>query len=135
MYLFYALPLVPFMCLAQALIARDLWRWIAGRVAVIAFAAASIAAFVFYYPFLTAMPLSESSWSHRIWIFDNCERPDRSPIVLYNEKTEHGRVTTEITSLGRHFLPPLGWCWVEYGSSNARVGLKGLIGDDSLTGP
>ena len=127
MYLFYALPLVPFMCIAQALAAQKLWRWIAGRVVVALVAVAAVACFAFYYPFLTAMPLSEEAWRARIWIFDNCERPDRAPLVVIRHKTEHGTLTTQVTSLGRHFLPPLGWCWIEYGKSNVRIGLKDIL--------
>ena len=134
MFIYYALPMVPFMALAQASAAQRLWRWIAGRVAVAAFVLASVAAFVFYYPFLTALPLSERAWRARVWIFDDCRRPDRSPLVVVDEKRVHGQLTTVITSLGRRFYAPLGWCWIENGPYNLRVGLRDLLnGDGGIT--
>ena len=62
---FYMLPAVPFMCLALGWAGTRLARNFA--VGVIApLALATIAIFVYYYPLLTATPISYSAWEHRI---------------------------------------------------------------------
>ncbi len=75
MFLFYALPAVPFMALAAALVAgwlrggasatrrRRLW----GTTAVTLYVGLAVAAFAFFYPLLAAQTLEISSWRDRIW--------------------------------------------------------------------
>lgn len=84
-FLFYLLPAVPFMCLAFATVATPLLLSLRGRVAVSVFGALAIAFLVFFYPVLTAAPLSKPALEARQW-FDDCRAPPGS-------------------------LAPDGWCW------------------------
>ncbi len=75
MFLFYALPAVPFMALSAALVAgwlrggahatrrRRLW----GTGAVTLYVALAVAALAFFYPLLAAQTLDIDSWRDRIW--------------------------------------------------------------------
>jgi dolichyl-phosphate-mannose--protein O-mannosyl transferase len=76
-FLFYLLPAVPFMCLALAIVATPWIRSLRGRLAVTAFAALAITCFVFFYPVLTAAPLSRQAFEARRW-FDDCRAPPGS---------------------------------------------------------
>lgn len=78
------LPSVPFMCLALATVAVG-WedsfsRWIS-----LGFAAAAIGFFVFFYPVLTAVPLSQEGLEARQWFQDCAPSAD--------------------------IAAPVGWCW------------------------
>src|SRR3954468_14621652 len=73
-FFFYVLPIVPFFVLALTYMARDLATLhLAGSRArpylpvAVAFVIAAVAAFVFFYPVLTAVPLSEKAWQARQW--------------------------------------------------------------------
>ena len=83
-FLYYMLPSVPFMCLAMAAVASSRtarrWRWLT-----IAFSAAAVALFAFFYPVLTGAPLSERALRARQW-FTDCEPAPG-------------------------MLAPAGWCW------------------------
>lgn len=68
---------IPLICLCNVIILQRLWRWadahdgsqrIMGRAAVIGSVAAIAAAFVFFFPILSAWPLSYDAWSARMWM-------------------------------------------------------------------
>ena len=84
-FLYYLLPAVPFMCLAVGAVATEWARSLAGRVIVAAFALAALLLFAFFYPVLTAAPVSRSEKEAREW-FRDCQPPPTSPA-------------------------PTGWCW------------------------
>jgi len=75
MFLFYALPLVPFMCLALAYCAglalgrrtahaeRRFW----GAAVVGGYLAVAVGTFLFFYPILAARVIPTSSWDARMW--------------------------------------------------------------------
>jgi len=75
MFLFYALPAVPFMALGAALVAGWLLggkqasqqrrRW--GAAAVGTYTALAVGAFAFFYPVLTALTITLSQWQQRMW--------------------------------------------------------------------
>ena len=83
-FLYYMLPAVPFMCLGVAAVAVGL-RAPSDRRAILAVSIVAAAAFAFFYPVLTAQPLTDASLADRQW-FRDCDAP------------------TAIT-------PPTGWCW------------------------
>lgn len=76
MFLFYALPALPFLCLGLALVAG--WalggptapllrrRW--GALGVGAFVALALVVFGFFYPVLAAQVLPLESWQSRVWL-------------------------------------------------------------------
>ena len=73
-FFFYVLPIVPFFVLALTYMARDLATvHLAGSRArpylpvTVAFVIVAVAAFVFFYPVLAAVPLSEKAWQARQW--------------------------------------------------------------------
>jgi dolichyl-phosphate-mannose-protein mannosyltransferase len=92
LYLFYMLPLVPFMCLALALVADRLWSRTAGRAAVAVFACAALVLFGIYYPLLAARPLSPAQWRERLIFRDGCT--SQKPVLYTSER------------------PPPGFCWI-----------------------
>lgn len=66
-FLFYMTPVVPFMALALAYAAErcarvPLLRWVPAVLAL-----AAVAGFLFWYPLLSAMEISQGQWSFRIW--------------------------------------------------------------------
>jgi dolichyl-phosphate-mannose--protein O-mannosyl transferase len=84
-FLFYLLPAVPFMCLATATVATPWLRSLRGRAVVVVFCALAVASFAFFYPVLTAAPLSQPAVEARQW-FTDCDPPPGS-------------------------LASRGWCW------------------------
>jgi dolichyl-phosphate-mannose-protein mannosyltransferase len=83
-FLYYMLPAVPFMCLGvAAAVVRLEAPW--ARRAMLGVSAIAAAGFAFFYPVLTAQPLTADSLAARQW-FRDCSAP------------------TAIT-------PPTGWCW------------------------
>jgi dolichyl-phosphate-mannose-protein mannosyltransferase len=78
------LPSVPFMCLALATVS-DRWTSAFSRWIVVGFATAAVAMFIFFYPVLTAGPLSQEALKARQW-FQDCEP------------------SADIAA-------PAGWCW------------------------
>jgi dolichyl-phosphate-mannose--protein O-mannosyl transferase len=97
-FLWYLLPTVPFLGLALGVVAAWLWQRTAGRVAVGAWALVVLAAFAFWLPLATALPLSAEDWRTRI-LFTDCQRPDGSSPDLPDDTTSEGE-------------PPPGWCWI-----------------------
>jgi dolichyl-phosphate-mannose--protein O-mannosyl transferase len=95
-FLYLILPAVPFMCLALGAVVARIGRSWVGRGAVAAFAAVTVGLFLFYYPLLTAVPLSYPSWRDRI-LFTDC-----------GEEEAEARLEPQT----RPGIPPAGWCWV-----------------------
>ena len=99
-FIYYVLPVVPFLCLGASLLARRLWSMrLPGRALVSIVTALAVAWFAFYYPVLTARPLSGAEWKQRIFLRD-CGRTVK--------QTRYGPVPL-ITTFA---YPPGGWCWV-----------------------
>jgi dolichyl-phosphate-mannose--protein O-mannosyl transferase len=97
-FIWYLLPTVPFLFGALGLAAAWAWSSLAGR-ATIGIAAASVAvSFVFFWPMLTAAPLTPDGWRSRIW-FTDCGRPGAPTLELPDDQINSGP-------------PPTGWCWI-----------------------
>lgn len=95
-YLWYVLPVVPFIYLAVG-IAAVRWRgW--ARAALGVGLAAALAGFVFFLPLTVAAPLTPDDWRLRIW-FTDCERPGAPTLLLPDDTINTGP-------------PPDGWCWI-----------------------
>ena len=79
-YLFYAVPVTPFLYLALAYAYVDVARFRAGRLAATAIVLTAVLAFSFYWPILVGRPLEPSDWRWRacsaqaIWLeqIDRC---------------------------------------------------------------
>jgi dolichyl-phosphate-mannose-protein mannosyltransferase len=91
-FLYYMCPATPFLCLSLAAVAAGLARMAGGRWLLAVWAAASLAAFAFAYPVLTARPLEPGSWRQRV-LFGDCAPYDAD------------RPTD------RPGPAPGGWCW------------------------
>lgn len=103
MFLFYLLPAVPFLMLALGCVAERLLLQRRGRAAVGAFALASVALFAFYYPVLTALPLSPAAWERRVLFgYESCGIP-RPP---------RGSASPPHQPFLERRTPPTGWCWI-----------------------
>jgi dolichyl-phosphate-mannose--protein O-mannosyl transferase len=107
-FMFYLLPVVPFMCLALAYVAARLERAQAARPAIGLFCAGVVVLFAFYYPLLAKRPLPREAWLDRIWIFDDCTRPSGAEVGT----SEAGRAIESTETDGDEDLPPTGWCWI-----------------------
>jgi dolichyl-phosphate-mannose--protein O-mannosyl transferase len=112
-FIFYLLPVIPFMCLALGYVATKIGDTWEARAAIGVFAVTALGLFGFYYPLLTGRPLTVKDWDRRIWIFDNCDaaeqRPTESEITsVVDGKTE---ISTTLTT-SSDSLPPPGWCWI-----------------------
>jgi dolichyl-phosphate-mannose--protein O-mannosyl transferase len=112
-FLFYLLPVLPFMCLALAYVATSLGNSWEAKAAISVFSLTAVSLFVFYYPVLTGRPLSVGEWDKRIWIFDHCEAAEKTPTESTITSVVDGK--TEITTTdgtSEDSLPPKGWCWI-----------------------
>ncbi|MDX6494779.1 MAG: dolichyl-phosphate-mannose-protein mannosyltransferase [Gaiellales bacterium] len=99
-FIYYVLPVVPFLCLGAALVARRLWCLrLPGRAVVSILTVLAVVWFALYYPVLTARPLSGAEWKQRIFLRD-CGRTVK--------QTKYGPVPLFTTFAH----PPGGWCWV-----------------------
>jgi len=98
-FLWYLLPTIPFLYGALGIVAARLWSSVAGRVAGTAYAAVVLASFLFFFPILTALPMSPDDWHARIW-FSFCSRPDGAPTLWLPD----GEINSG--------PPPDGWCWI-----------------------
>lgn len=124
-FLYYFIAAVPFLALALGYAAVRLARSRWGRVGIGVFLAGSLGAFVFFYPILTALPLSKDAWRSRI-LFRDCNRiytvffPTDPLADEAGQSTRtnavDGRVdngaTLFIKGLPSYAPPPDGWCWV-----------------------
>jgi dolichyl-phosphate-mannose--protein O-mannosyl transferase len=102
----YFLPAIPFLCLALGAVLDDLVRFRWSRTVAVVYAGAALALFAFFYPTLTAKPLSPYQRELRIW-FDDCDSPGwhirfdpTGPIGPQKRILDSG-------------APPNGWCWGE----------------------
>ncbi len=103
-FLYYMTPVVPFLCLAVGWAASRLGR--AALWAMPAFAVLSVALLLFWWPVLTARPVSYGGWRDRV-VFHDC-RPQDQPQRLPADR--NGRPLAWIRVL--HGAPQHGWCWV-----------------------
>jgi dolichyl-phosphate-mannose-protein mannosyltransferase len=97
-FIWYLLPTLPFLYGALGLVAALVWRSTAGRITTGLAAATVAASLVFFYPVLTAAPLSPDDWRSRIW-FTDCARPGAPTLALPDDEINQGP-------------PPSGWCWI-----------------------
>jgi dolichyl-phosphate-mannose-protein mannosyltransferase len=112
-FLFYLLPIQPFMLLALGYVAVMIGRSWEARAAIALFSAGAVALFVFYYPVLSYVAIPQSQWDQRIWIFDRCDKPAGKETTEISTETSKGRTTTrtEVKNTNEN-LPPTGWCWI-----------------------
>ena len=97
-FIWYLLPTLPFLYGALGLLVALAWRSTAGRITTGLATAAVAASFVFFYPVLSAAPLSPDDWRSRIW-FTDCNRPGAPTLQLPDDEINQGP-------------PPSGWCWI-----------------------
>ena len=97
-FLWYILPTIPFLYAGLGVLAALAWRSVAGRTVVAAFAVASVALLAFFFPLLTALPVSPDEWRARMWLTD-CARPGAPTLELPDSEISSGP-------------PPAGWCWI-----------------------
>jgi dolichyl-phosphate-mannose--protein O-mannosyl transferase len=97
-FIWYLLPTIPFLYAALGLWAALAWSSLQGRIAVGLAALAVAVSFVFFYPILTAAPLTPDGWRSRIW-FSDCGRPGAPTLTLPDDEIDQGP-------------PPTGWCWI-----------------------
>jgi dolichyl-phosphate-mannose--protein O-mannosyl transferase len=97
-FLWYLLPTIPFLFLALGLLAARAWSMMLGRVATVLYAAIVAASFAFYFPLLTALPVTPGDWWLRI-PFRDCARPGAPTLALPDDEINTGP-------------PPNGWCWI-----------------------
>ena len=89
-FLYYLLPAVPFICLALAHAVFQVFRGRRRAYVLGALAVSVVVSFAYFYPVLTAVPLSRPAWERRI-LFRDCSRHPIQPQTMG--------------------LPPSGWCW------------------------
>ena len=134
-FLFYMLPVVPFMCLALGYVARWLGTSWEARTAVALFGVCSIAIFMYYRPILVASAIPQRDWDRRMWIFDDrtplafgpvtvaktplplveCDKvaaePTSTTAIETKSKKRTGTAAADDEDDGDD-LPPKGWCWI-----------------------
>ncbi|CAN5576122.1 phospholipid carrier-dependent glycosyltransferase [soil metagenome] len=112
-FIFYLLPVVPFMCLTLAYVFLRLGRSIEARAAAAVFMAGALGLFVFYYPLLVGTVLPYESWERRL-LFNSeqaCEKPPGEPTTTTATVEGEERART-VETTNRDSLPPKGWCWL-----------------------
>jgi dolichyl-phosphate-mannose-protein mannosyltransferase len=114
-FIFYLLPVVPFMCLTLAYCFVRLGSSVEGRVAAAVFIAGALGLFAFYHPLLVGTVLPYESWERRL-LFNSdqgCEKPPGEPTTTTTTATvaSEERVRT-VETTNRDSLPPKGWCWL-----------------------
>lgn len=97
-FIWYLLPTIPFLYGALGLLAARAWSSLRGRVAVGVAGVAVLASFAFFYPILTAQPMTPNEWRARVW-FTDCDRPGAPTLQLPDDQISDGP-------------PPSGWCWI-----------------------
>ncbi|HWL65065.1 MAG TPA: glycosyltransferase family 39 protein, partial [Actinomycetota bacterium] len=113
LFIWYIVPVLPFMYLAMGYVAERVAKRTAGRVAVAAVTLFAVVAFAYYYPVLAYLPVSQQAFRARVALFDQCDPPPHAPFFFFERITEDG-VTRfkKRTSPARNLLPPEGWCWL-----------------------
>jgi dolichyl-phosphate-mannose-protein mannosyltransferase len=103
-FLYYMTPVVPFLCLA---VGWACWS-LRARVRVLAPAVAVCACLLllFWWPVLTANPISFGAWRSRV-VFHDCRSNDQ-PEKLPMDANGQPRAWLQLL----HGRPPGGWCWV-----------------------
>ena len=119
-FLFYILPAVPFMCLGLAALAKDLLERRGWKQATFVYLTAVVVTFAFFFPVVTARPLSVDDWRARM-IFRDCaidpvvwdqfvrDAGDDIREVGLEIPTSPAADTPAISPLAP---PPDGWCWI-----------------------
>jgi dolichyl-phosphate-mannose-protein mannosyltransferase len=97
-FIWYILPTLPFLYGAAGLMVAWGWQWLAGRAATVVVAVGVVAMLVFFFPVLTALPVSPDGWRARMWLTD-CARPGAPTLELPDDEINSGP-------------PPAGWCWI-----------------------
>jgi dolichyl-phosphate-mannose--protein O-mannosyl transferase len=103
-FLYYMTPVVPFLCLAVGWAHTRLRRRL--QVMTPALAVASVLLLGFWWPILTAQPISAGSWDSRV-VFDGCRAHDHPQHL----PADSGSLPQAWIRL-LHGPPPHGWCWV-----------------------
>jgi dolichyl-phosphate-mannose-protein mannosyltransferase len=112
-FIFYLLPAIPFMCLALAYVAIKLGRSWEARTAVALYLAVAVGMFVFYYPLLAKLSISQPDWNKRIWVFTNCDKPPGETVQVTTTVTKKGHEkVTSSPSTQDYEGAPSGWCWI-----------------------
>ena len=111
-FLFYLLPAVPFMCLALGYVASRIGESWEARTATALFGVGAVGLFAFYYPLLADVSLPQGQWDKRIWVFDQCDRPEPSRSILTETTGGRTRTRTTVQTGQNEDLPPDGWCWI-----------------------
>ena len=112
-FLFYLLPTIPFMCLAIAYVGTEIGSSWEAKAAATLFAAGAIGFFVFYYPVVANVEIPKDSWDRRIWVFDNCDKPEGTPTKSTITNITNNKTRTTVTNTTSDAdLPPKGWCWI-----------------------
>ena len=119
-FLFYMLPTVPFMCLGLAAFIHSHMDRRGRRLVVAGYLAVVATSFVFFYPVVTAQPLSEGQWRARM-IFKDCQiDPEVWDEFVRSESDYIRRAGVGIPSspaadtpaISPLAPPPDGWCWI-----------------------
>jgi dolichyl-phosphate-mannose--protein O-mannosyl transferase len=97
-FLWYILPTIPFLYAGLGVLAALAWRSVAGRVAMGAVAVAGAVLLAFFFPLLTALPLTPDEWRARMWLTD-CARSGAPTLELPDSEISSGP-------------SPSGWCWI-----------------------
>lgn len=109
-FIWYLLPTIPFLYAALGMAAAWAWRWLAGRAAIGIAALAVAVSFAFFWPVLTASPLTPSDWRSRILFWD-CARPGAPTITMPHDQTYFWLKLLEDFAVNPG-PPPSGWCWI-----------------------
>ena len=111
-YLFYFLPVLPFLFLAPGWAIASLESVRSRLAAALATGVVALGVFAWTYPLLTAAPLERSEWAVRMWIYDDCGTIEafngaggatvgENPVPLRSDRMPPGTL---------RYLPPDGWC-------------------------
>jgi dolichyl-phosphate-mannose-protein mannosyltransferase len=109
-FIWYLLPTIPFLCAGLGLVAGLTWSSTQGRVATGIAALAVAVSFWFFFPVLTAGPLTPEMWRSRILFWD-CARPGSPPITMPHDQTGFWLKLIENFAVETG-PPPSGWCWI-----------------------
>lgn len=105
-FIFYLLPALPFMYLALVYAIDRVTKEARRKVLIGLVTTVALASFAFFYPILTAQPVSREAWLARVKWFSDCRRP---PPPTIDFPAGGGSRTVTVTL--RSDDPPRGWCW------------------------